>query len=303
MIKKLFLLTTLRSIVSLLVISCNRNKFEAKKPIYLSIPSIELSTDYISEGSAHHKINTVWVVVNNREMGTFDLPCIVPTNFEKGINDILLFPGIFLNGNSSVRAIYEPYNVISLKLDYSDNRPSPDTLTLDSADLVTTYNSAKKIIVLEDFDKPGINLEATSRSDTEILKTNDLAKIFVNLQTIENNGKAGEIILADYNDLAEFSTAESYDINVNRADAYVEISYRSNAPIIVGVIANLLSEIVQAPTAVILPKDEWNKIYINLITEITTYANAASYKIFVGVNKPSNLDTARVYLDNIKLVY
>jgi len=302
MAKKLLLHFVLCCIIVFLITSCNKDKLEAPLATYLSIPGIGLSTDSVSEGSNHHKINTVWIVINNKEMGTYDLPCTIPVQLDEGDNDVVIFPGIYLNGNSSQRAIYDPYNILSFTLsDTLINKPL-DTIVVADTSLITTYKSFKSIEILESFDESGINLEATAKSDTSILKTNDPSKIFVNPQTGLNDGNVGEIILSGNQNLAEFATVESYQIPIDRANAYVEVSYRSNVPITVGVIADVRSQIIQAPTVVILPKNEWNKIYINLISEITAY-NASNYKIFFGVTKPSNIDTAKVYLDNLKLVY
>ncbi len=303
MAQRLPLHIVLFSTIIFFIISCNKDTYKATQPVYISVPGIQLSTDPTTEGSNHHKINTVWILVNDKQIGTYELPCTVPAILDEGENKVQLFPGIFLNGSSSMRAIYEPYNSLDFTLQYSGNTAIPDTLVPDSADLVTTYSNLKTVTVLEDFDQSGINLETTPQSDTGITKTNDPSKIFVNPETGMSDGEVGEIVLTGNQNLAELVTVESYDISVNRANAFVEVSYRSNVPITVGVIADLQSQIVQAPTVVILPKDEWNKIYINLVSEITAYANAVDFKIFFGVIKSSDIDTARVYLDNLKLVY
>ncbi|MDZ7846373.1 MAG: hypothetical protein U5L96_06205 [Owenweeksia sp.] len=101
----------------------------------------------------------------------------------------------------------------------------------------------------------------------------------------------------------EVATVSTYNLPRGGSNVYVEVSYKSNIPFVVGLIANSQSGINQSPTVVVNPKDYWNKIYVNLVTDLTAYAGADNYKIFIGASHESSLDTGKVFLDNLKLVY
>ena len=60
---------------------------------------------------------------------------------------------------------------------------------------------------------------------------------------------------------------------------------------------------IQAVTATINPSDEWNKIYINLYSEVNGYPNVLGHKVFIGAINYEGQGEKTLYLDNIKLLY
>jgi hypothetical protein len=61
------------------------------------------------------------------------------------------------------------------------------------------------------------------------------------------------------------------------------------------------NEIIQAPVVTVNPNTQWNKIYVNLITELGgTVPN--TYKVFIrGLNTTAS--NKEILIDNLKLVY
>jgi len=51
------------------------------------------------------------------------------------------------------------------------------------------------------------------------------------------------------------------------------------------------------------PKEDWNKIYVNLTQTISEGINATSFKVFIGMRRDHNLNINEVYFDNLKIVY
>ncbi|MDZ7846374.1 MAG: hypothetical protein U5L96_06210 [Owenweeksia sp.] len=162
--------------------------------MYFQIPELLVDTEYSEEGSSHSKINTIWIYANNEHQGTFDLPCTTPVILPEGSSDIRLFPGISLNGSSSSRIIYDFYEPLDFKYAHANNGNAvADTFKLSQAQRTTQYTPGSRVIIFENFDDPGLNLEPTSPSDTTILTTGDPNEIFVNPQdSSEINGKAGK---------------------------------------------------------------------------------------------------------------
>lgn len=297
MAKKLFL--AFSAFIIILLSSCNRDDLKATVPAYLSISDLNLITDYPTEGTAHNKITTVWVEVNGEPIGAFDLPCLIPVIGEEEV-EVEIIPGISMNGIDASRAIYLPYesiirNVVLKPL---------DTVSLQTTSPINFgYASTANITIIEDFDQTGQNLVAHTNSDTVILKTNKSNEVFINPNNTEDNEKAGVLTLAGDDDFFELRTINNYSLPKGSRSVFLEMSYRNDIPLVVGVIAITPAGSFQAQTVQLNTQEDWNKIYINLVTEISAYPSATGFRIFVGGFKSVSTDTARVYLDNLKIVY
>lgn len=300
---KHYSLTAIAVLLIICMSSCSKNE-EAQKPVYLSIPGLSVKTDYQSEGTSDQKITTVWILANGKAVGSFELPCIIPAFLKEGSNHIKLYPGINLNGISNTRAIYEGFRPIEFDTTYiPSGKSSADTLLIDSINRVTGYNDKVTINILEDFDQIGLNLAKTSRSKTNIEITSKGA--FINpSDSSEDNGKSGMLYTTPDKDLAEIASIENYeDFPIGGANVYLEMNYKCNIPFTVGIIANTPTGVEQLATLTVYPKESWNKIYVNLVTEVSSVSNADSYKIFFLAEHNNALDTGKVFLDNLKLVY
>ena len=66
--------------------------------------------------------------------------------------------------------------------------------------------------------------------------------------------------------------------------------------------ANEILQSTKTPVVTLFPNEEWNKVYINLVTEVSGYPNALDYNLFFGSINATD-DTATVLIDNIKLLY
>jgi len=68
---------------------------EVTIPTYLKIDSVYVNTYYPSEGSPSAKITDVWIYVDDKNMGVFELPALFPLLFE-GKHKLEIRPGINL---------------------------------------------------------------------------------------------------------------------------------------------------------------------------------------------------------------
>ncbi len=291
--------TVLAAASLIFVLACNRDSFEAIPPAYLSIPAIQLVVEPQNAralGSAHSDITTAWVYVNGEPVGVFELPAVVPIA-ASGSKEVEIYPGITMNGINATRAIYVPYQVLKENVELK----ALDTVSLQ--DYTTRYTPSASVSIIEDFDQSGLNLSPTNRSDTSVFKTNDSTEIFVNPVQDEDNGKAGKVVLDSERSFFELATTESYSLPITGQSIYLEMTYKTEVPIIVGVIAKSPLGDVQASTLGLRPVDEWNKVYVNLITEVLAYPDANSFQIYIAGEMPGNLQTATILLDNLKIVY
>ena len=106
-------------------------------------------------------------------------------------------------------------------------------------------------------------------------------------------------------DIGEVATVDAYTLPGGGSNVYVELNYRCNQPFVVGVIAETSSGIEQTGTVQVNAKEEWNKIYINLVTEVSSYIFDAEFKVFIYTQHSESLGSTSgyVFLDNMKLIY
>ena len=51
--------------------------------------------------------------------------------------------------------------------------------------------------------------------------------------------------------------------------------------------ANEILQSTKTPVVTLFPNEEWNKVYINLVTEVSWYPNALYYNLFFGATEKS----------------
>ena len=285
----------------LLLTSCNKEEFEAPQPTYLQIPQMQLATDYVDEGSAHHKIDAVWLYANNEPVGVFELPATVPAILEDGQNDLLFFPGISANGVASTRVIYDPYTVPTASVDGTKNDGTPDTIAIAPEDILTAYKETAGLRVMEDFDQSGLNFQQFSASDTGFVKTNDSTETFN--WPDENNGAAGKIVLDEEHLRSSNRTVLSYELTRPLSNVYVELSYKTEIPFEVGIIAETFSGDLNSSVVRVNEKDTWNKIYVSMIDDVNAFSTADNFKFYIAAQLPSDRSQAKILIDNVKLAW
>ncbi|GCD77145.1 hypothetical protein JCM31826_06270 [Thermaurantimonas aggregans] len=286
---------------SIYLLSCSFEK--APIPAYLYIPDVEMVTDYVTQGTASHGINSVWVTLENRELGVYELPARVLIPVE-GEQSITLRYGISANGIRSMRDVYSMLQPVNETFNFQQGKSYYFEASNDSIPKAL-YRENAKVIIVEDFDGLGISLQRTEKSDTDIVKVTHPDSIFFNTQKPEINVASGRVPLKPGQTLVEIATSNRYVLPKNGQKVYLEMNFSGNQPFTVGIFANLFDRVVQAPVVQVRPTPgEWRKIYIDLTPEVSGNPNALDYQIFMGAVKPETNSPATEFLiDNLKLVY
>jgi hypothetical protein len=283
-----------------LSLACDREALEADIPAYVHIDALELRTNYVADGSASHKITTIWVEVNGKTIGAFELPATFPV-IEKGPVSIRIDAGINENGMSATRTLYPFYTPFETTIDLQ----SLDTVTVTDDQGQTPfveYRSFSTVEVLEDFDGVGLKMEISPKSDTLLYRTNDSTAIFQ--WGSEPNDFSGVAQLSDRDMLFEIRTEDELTNLPLGAPVFLELNYKCDLALVAGMYVNSASQgEIQAATARINPSEEWNKIYINLYSEVNGYPNVLGYRVFLGAINFEGRGPKTLYLDNIKLLY
>ena len=257
----------------LIFTSCQKENID-EIPSYLKINDIILD-----EGNITSNITDAWVYIDDQLQGVYELPAEFPV-LNKGMQSIRVKAGIKANGIASSRIAYPFYSSY-----YIDTNLVPNNTI--SITPVVEFNREEEDIFVEDFEGIGINLDSDSLSFTT--------------ENFDGN-KYGKITLTDTMYISEITTDELFNLPQAGAPVILELDYKNNTQFLVGVYVNYPQSVVQKDLLWITPKEDWNKIYINLTTTISEGINATSFKVFIGMKREGE-DPNELCFDNLKVVY
>ena len=285
-----FLLFT-ASMIAFLSTSCDTAP--APEVAYISVDTLVVNASG-SQGTSSSKINTFWVEQNGDQIGAFIPPCEVPVLAGED-QEIRIIPGISINGSYTQRNQYEMLNAKTFNWDLAPY--SKRALSLNQSTF--TYNNAYTIDVVEDFDGVGLSFNRAPQSDTTLQVIDEGEGAFSHPGETPN--KSGKITMLPTT-IAEFRTPQAFELPKAGANVWLEVNYKTDVPLTFGVIANEQFQSLQAPVVTLFPNEEWNKVYLNLVTEVSGYPNAGDFNLFFGAINNTD-DTASVFIDNLKLLY
>ncbi len=265
-------------LVALLIISACQKEESNTTPCYLKINTITLD-----ENNTTTNITDAWVYIDDQLQGVYELPANFPV-LAVGEHKLRIKAGIKSNGIASSRITY-PFFASFI-----------DTVMF-IPDTIIAINSTVSYLedahfFLEDFEGAGLNLETTAISDTTLLEFTDML-----------GNQYGGGVLDDLLITFEIATDELLDLPQAGAPVFLELDYKANTQFLVGVYVNYPQSVVQKDLLWINPKQDWNKIYINLTQSISEGINATSFKVFIGMKRDFSLDKNELYFDNVKVVY
>ena len=256
------------------MISCKK---ENDIPSYIIIEDIELNEN------TTHNINDVWVYIDDNLQGVYELPANFPVLAE-GLHKLRVKAGIKDNGIGGTRVSYPFYT--SYIVDEQEFNSE------ERINIKPKFNYIDSVsFFIEDFEGVGVNIETTSISDTTIIEFNNLS----------NNYAGG--ILVDSLITFEIATDELNNLPQAGSPIYLELDYKCNTQFLVGLYVNFPQSVLQKDLIWINPKEDWNKIYINLTSSVSESIGADFFKVFIGMRRDFSLDTNTIYFDNIKVVY
>lgn len=264
--------------------------FEPASPqaAFVIIDSIALSTNYSLQGSSSSSIKDIWVITDKGYLGTFPLPAKIPI-IASGSQKLTLRAGIVENGISSIRSAYPKYSSFDTTLVLESGKEIKLIPTI-------TYLSGCTFLQIEDFDDAGLTLTSTSSSTVNLQVTNTGdANAF--------EGNSGVVTLSSSQ--LTFEAASSSLLQFSQVlPTYIELNYKSENDFDVGVFVNFTSGSVDKRTLLTLRASSiWKKAYISVADLGGMATNAAGYKVFIRCVKSTSLNTAKLYLDNLKVVY
>ncbi len=265
----------------LFLFSCEVINTEEDIPSTITIESIEV------DGNHSSKITDAWVYVDNEFQGVFPLPANFPV-LKTGELEIIIEAGIKKNGISSSRENYPFFTSFKLNTELLENKNTSFSPTVSYSLTSFPYN--------ENFEGVGTSLSVVSDSSNHTIE-----KIYDSSNNNYGNYYAKSVISGEFGELFECNTPD-FDLPKDKV-VYLEMDYKCNAPIIVGIYANGSAEIDKNTIIYLNEKEEWNKIYISLTEIIYNYDDANDYKLFFAIPRDTTVAQNEMYLDNIRLLY
>ena len=267
--------------------ACNIINPSEPTPTYIHIDSFSFkSRDTL--GSSSHRITNVYAYFNDQPVGVFDLPVTFPV-IANAPGTLKILPGIDFDGLTGYEVNYPMYTADTLAL-----IPQPGKII--SFLPKSTYNEGVRIPFLEAFENGVGKVNSFSLyafGDTTIQTIATPADVF------EGHG-SGLISLPPGKDSTSIiSTPMNLPYGVN---SYIELDYKGNLPLVVGMSVVLNSGPVYTEYLIALkPQIEYKKIYVGL-RDFVGNNQGVNYQILLQTIKPGNVTDGYLFLDNIKVV-
>jgi hypothetical protein len=287
--RKIVRVTWIMLIASSALWSCRKDNLKPGTPAFIKVEQFTLETNYQTQGTSSHKITDVWVYADDQNVGVFELPAIIPV-LKNGTAKLRLEPGLKLNGIKTTRSnnplmeplIIEKFNFI------------PDSIIVVNP--TVTYRSTTEFPWLEDFEAPSISIDTSNLSS----KVNIVRTEFGN--AFEGN-YSGYVRLTQENNIFEAASFEAFVLPTNSSPVFLELNYKNDYTFAVGLFTQKVTEIIKKDIIFLTPKEDWNKIYINLTDELSKSHGAIDFKIFFRTVLSEEHESAEIYLDNIKITH
>lgn len=262
-------------------------------PVWLEINNWTLNSNPNSTnnpGELTHNFTDVWVYVDGKIIGVFEVPCKVPV-LVSGNCKVTLYPAMKNNGLAETKKIYpftEPYET-TLEL------VEGETYTFNP----TTRYYANTEFWIEDFENSTVKLVKDASVSTAEM-------------TVESNssigpwGNYGHIVLNSTESLW-VGVTDPLSLPKSGAEVYLEFNYKNTNSILTGMI-EMQSGGSQVDhggfTASAQTSDvKWKKIYIDLKDVVSNTPNGVSYKQYLRMLLDEGLSSSEVYIDNIKVIH
>lgn len=270
-----------------LLSSCEVINPEEEIPAYIHIPAFELSTSS-GQGTESHNITDAWVYIDEDIQGIYELPVTFPV-LDKGTHTVTLRPGIKINGIASTRINYPFFKDVEFELKL-------EALSQDTLLPTTRYQDNVTFEWMENFESPGLSIRSLQDDDTTLSKVSDPDMVF-------EGSSAALIRLDGDNTYFQGASIDEFDLPGGLTPTYLEINFKTNNRLVIGLIANTFGNSDILPVLVLNTTEEWKKIYVNLGATISRQSSLADFNIYFEASLDDGIDEAEILIDNIKLIH
>lgn len=281
--------------ISIALSACFKDE-EPGEPAYIRVESIQFAVDPLgTEGAGTSNITDAWISVDGQQLGASTFPAMFPVILDDAFstNSIRVTAGIKNNGITNTRAMYPFYEAYIT----TDDLEPGEVLTINPT---VNYDSRAIIKIVDDFEDPNqpvFNVDLDGNPNTTVLNDSSDAR----------TGKyAGRINIDAANLECTVASSVRYSnlIGLGSTPVYIEMDYKTNVPVQVGLRAHYSTSNIDAiyKGGVNDSQGAWRKIYFEFTTEVFG-SNAPEYSILLRAVRPVGSDEPEILIDNIKLVH
>ncbi len=259
-------------------------------PAYIVVASVTVTATE-EEGGSTSKITDVWVSLNDRSMGVWEVPAKIPV-LASGQNTIRITPAIKRNGSFDDRLQYPFYTTWTGTVELAPEQ----SLELSP---VVAYEEAANFWV-ESFDEAGSDFAVSEDSDTTLLLYTPIEHPEITLDGTSCSG----FVLEPERDRISLYTDQGFA--GASGPSFIELDYSTDIDLTLGVTYIQDGVYRATPWAVLVPTTgvgglQWNKAYIE-VSSFIGEGSISDRELYFTAALPSGQSSAHVYLDNIKLV-
>jgi hypothetical protein len=270
--------------IPLLFLACSDDDLAAPIPAYITINEIKLNVKQ-DEGTASAKITDAKVFINDKSIGSFELPATIPIQ-QTGEVNLKVRAGIFNNGQSNDRADYPFYTTYEQNLVLNPEQEielKPEVEYFPGAIIGDPWSG-------EDFES-GANFEYSPVSDTTFIREANPDDVF--------EGYYGLGYLEPEQDFFEAWTPTFSNIPRDGRAVYLEFNYKSTHDIVVAVFTN--NQTSRNSIVFFRSRPTWTKVYVKLSSVFSVLSGASNYNLTFGYKKAVG-EEGKLFVDNFKLV-
>jgi hypothetical protein len=277
---RLFLLFVVSLFLTLA--SCKKNQ-AAEETFFLKAGQVTVHPT-AKQGSGSHKITELWMYVNGKFQGAYPVGHLMPIVSKGKPVTIDIFAGIKNNGISGTRIFWPFYSLIEI-----DTFAKTNDVVVRNFDF--NYNPSTIFAWSEDFE----GLAGYTMRKSPVSSVN--FRIVSGSDNFE--GKSISLELSGDSVTAQIESASSFSLPTGSSNVYLELNYKGNEDFTVGLVGD--NDLFK-PALNVSSQDNWNKIYVQLSSAVSTSPVSNKYKVAFRLLKTGDLDP-KIFLDNIKLVY
>lgn len=278
----------LRIVPVLLSVAISACKKDGGTPAYIQLtPAVVRAANGDTISS---KITDLWVYVDDQPAGVWESGRRVPL-LGSGTSNVKLIAGVRKDGVTNDRIQYPFYATWSQDLDLIPEQ------ALTVAPVFRYFEGVD--IWLQDF-------EAGFQLDTVDSKT-DIVTVPADGSLVGQGDFSGSITLDTQHDVFKCLSAGDPFLVPNGTAAFLEMDYRSDTRMLVGVRYSVsgvpyeASYVYVAPTGTSTGNWAWNKIYIDLASPWGV-TGAVEKRFFIRAQLENGATSGHIELDNVKLV-
>lgn len=286
MIKRILIKSPLifcHAVFILFTYSCKKDKLKTPAASYIVV-----NTATVNSGNRglidSHKITDIWLYVNDRFQGTYPIGSVMPI-LASGTANIKMYAGIINNGISDTRLPYTFYNPYIFTANFEENKTY--TITPD-------FRYKEGLIIADDNFNGTLGSLYIPAGDSAYTLTADPTK------TWGGSGKSVFMSMSDAKPIAIIQSSAPQYLPGGGADVYLELDYKTNQEITVGLDCG--NGIEKRNALTLRPTSDWKKVYISLTSAASTQPAYNYYKVYISAIKQIGLEHPEMYLDNIRLV-